>query len=278
MNVAGAARRQPGDAGAGVRALRVQIRVALLLVAMTVTTACSALSARPAAPAEAAAPRFAVGRDTFAFPNEIRARNPDRDDLYANYCFVMARGVRLFHAFARFDPALPPLDRAGYLERVRRIVAHAPWERDPPLDDRVVIPGYGNLYEFSRDHEATVKEALGGRFWTLVHWTNWRVVLPVTGAHQERVANQIAAELRAGRLVQLLVTNWPTIELNHTVVAYAYRATDAAIEFTVYDPNDPSAPGTISFERRERRFWATRVYDTRPGRIRAFRMYYSPFL
>jgi hypothetical protein len=104
------------------------------------------------------------------------------------------------------------------------------------------------------------------------------VVLPVSGAHQEQVAGEIAAELDAGRLVQLLVTNWPTPELNHTVVAYAYRATGATVDFTVYDPNDPTSPGTISFERASRRFWATRLYDTRPGRIRAFRMYYSVLL
>jgi hypothetical protein len=277
MIVAGAARRLSGEAVEVVRSSSPLPRIALLLVVLPLA-ACSSAPARPSAAAEATALHFAVGRDTFAFPNEIRSRNAGRDDLYANYCFVLARGVRLFHGFARFDPALPPLDRAGYFERVHRALAHAPWEPDLPPDDRVVIPGYRNLYEFSRDQEAVVKEALGGRFWTLVHWTNWRIVLPVGGGHQERVADTIAAEIDAGRLVQLLVTNWPTIELNHTVVAYAYRATAAGPDFSVYDPNDPTAPGTITFDRAERRFWATRVYDTRPGKIRAFRMYHSPLL
>ena len=276
MIVAGATRRPRGDTVGGGRSRRAVAVLAPLLAA--VIAACSTAPARPGASAPAGPPRFAVGEDTFAFPNEIRSRNPGREDLYANYCFVLARGVRQFHAFARFEPALPRLGRAGYLERVRRIVAHAPWEAVPPPDDRVVIPGYRNLYEFSRDQEALVKEALGGRFWTLVHWTNWRVAFPVGGGHQEQVAGEVAAELAAGRLVQLLVTNWPTIELNHTVVAYASRTTDLALEFSVYDPNDPASPGLISFERRERRFRATRLHDTRPGTIRAFRMYYSPLL
>ena len=275
---AGAAHRQSGDAVPVGPSRPARGRGLVLGAVLSLLAGCTSAPARPPAPAAASAPRFVVGEDTFAFANEIRSRNPHRPDLYANYCFVLARGVRQFHEFARFEPALPPLDRAGYLERIRHVVAHHPWDPALPPDDRVTIPGYRNLYEFSRDHEATVKEALGSRVWTLLNWTNWRVVLPVGGGHQERVAGEIVAEVRAGHLAQLLVTNWPTPELNHTVVAFAYHATNAAIDFSVYDPNDPASPGLISFERRARRFWATRVYDTRPGRIRAFRMYYSPWL
>src|SRR5205823_5138921 len=133
-------------------------------------------------------PRFRFGEDTFAFPNDIRSRDPHKPGLYANYCFVLVRGVRQFYNFARFDPALPKLDRRAYLDRVRQVVARAVW-RDPlPPDDRVVIPGYRNLHDFSLENEALVKEGLGGRLLTWVHWTNWRIGLPVGPAHQGRVA------------------------------------------------------------------------------------------
>ncbi len=141
-----------------------------------------------------------------------------------------------------------------------------------------MIPGYANLREFSRAEEGAVKEGLGPRFWTLWHWTNWRAAFLVTRSHQEGVARELVAELRAGRLVQLLVTNLPKIELNHTVVAFEARDTARGIEFVVWDPNDPDAPGLIQYDREERRFWATRLHDTEPGPIRAFRMYYSRFL
>ena len=60
--------------------------------------------------------------DTFAFPNEIRSRHPDDEPgLYANYCFVLARAIRQFAQFVRFDPAAPRLDHAGYVERVTQI-------------------------------------------------------------------------------------------------------------------------------------------------------------
>ena len=245
--------------------------VALLLVG------CATVAPAPSAarPGGAAVAGFSVASDTFAFPNQVRAHQPDRDDLYANYCFVLARGIRQFFAFARFDPAAPVLSHAEYVERVREVATQTPWEAPRPAQARVVIPGYANLREFSRAQEAAVKEGLGGRFWTMVHWTNWRVTFPVTRGHQAGVAREIMDELDAGRLVQLLVTNWPKPELNHTVVAFAYRPATQGVEFVVWDPNEPAEAGIMTFDRVASRFVATRLYDTEPGLIRAFRMYYS---
>lgn len=264
------------------RALRAY--VALLAVLVT-TAACATRGPQGVGPALSApaaewlaAPGFDFGRDTFAFPNQIRARHPQADDLYANYCFVLARGLRQFFVFARFEPEAPKLGRGAYVERVRQVVARAPWREPLPLDERIVIPGYASLREFSRSEESAVKEGLGGRFWTWVHWTNWRVTWPVTRGHQQHVAQEIVDELGHGRLVQLLVTNWPKPELNHTVVVYEARRSARALELTVWDPNDPREPGRITFDHGERRFWATHVFDTEPGAIRVFRMYYSRLL
>ena len=142
------------------------------------TTACASVEpvssvARPER--QASVPGFSFSTDTFAFRNDIRARNPHRDDLYANYCFVLARGLRQFFAYARFEPFAPRLSSEEYAERVRRLGTHAPWDPVPPPDDRIVIPGYADLREFSRAQEAAVKAGLGGRFWTMVNWTNWRL-------------------------------------------------------------------------------------------------------
>jgi len=261
---------------------RVKARLAVLLGVTLVTAACASgpLWGPPPegeADARAAAPEFAFASETFAFANLIRARHQGEANLYANYCFVLARGLRQFGQFARFDPALPPLDHDGYVALVRQVAALSVWRPALPADERIVIPGYANLREFSRAEEATVKEGLGARFWTLVHWTNWRVTFWVTRGHQANVAHEIVSELRAGRLVQLLVTNWPKPELNHTVVAFESRDRGATVDFVVWDPNDPAAPGIVTFDRDAGRFWATRVYDTEPGAIRVFRMYYSRF-
>jgi hypothetical protein len=258
-------------------------RVAALVSLVVVTAACASA---PHVNGEASLgleetirkPDFSFEEDTFAFANLIGARHPNEPDIYAHYCFVLARGIRQFAQFARFDPAQPKLDHAGYVERVKRVVAIS--ERDDvlPPDERIVIPGYPNLREFSRDEESAVKEGLPGRFWTWVHWTNWRVILPVGDSHQEGVAHEILDELRAGRLVQLLVTNWPKPELNHTVVVYESRPFDGGVEFIVWDPNNPDGPGIMTWDAKARHFWATNLYDTEPGPIRAFRMYYSLLL
>lgn len=232
-----------------------------------------ALRAAPPAPA------IRLGVDTFAFANENRTIYRGKPDLYPNWCFIMARAVTQFHRFARFDPAAPRLTPDEYAARVRQITARAAWRAPLPPDERIVIPGYDALHEFSRAEERAVKAGLTARFWSWIHWTNWRVVYPMPAAHQEGVARETVAELQSGRAVQWLITNLPVLELNHTVVVYAYRADDRQhIDFIVYDPNDPTVPGTIRFDQQARRFSSTRVYNTSVGPIRAFRMYYSPLL
>jgi hypothetical protein len=251
----------------------------VVLLALALSGCASVVSLDSAARQSAPLSVIRFGVDTFAFPNESRDKNQGKPDLYANYCFVMARAIAQFHRFARFDPGAARGAHAQYAERVRRVVAHAPWEDPLPVAERVVIPGYASLHDFSREEEAAVKEGLGSPVWTWWHWTNWRVVLPVPRWQQERVAREILVELQAGRSVQLLVTNLPTIELNHTVVAYEYRLKAGGdVDFVVYDPNDPYAPGIVTFNRTDQRFFATRLFDTNPGVIRAFRMYYGPLL
>jgi hypothetical protein len=60
------------------------------------------------------------------------------------------------------------------------------------------------------------------------------------------------AELRAGRAVQVLVTDFPRIKFNHSVLAFDYRAEDSdTVDFIVYDPKDPAAPGVVRFDPRD---------------------------
>jgi len=64
-----------------------------LAAVLLLATACATTPAAPAR--ESAGPAtFGFGPDTFSFRNEIRERHPDAPPgLYANYCFVLARGL-----------------------------------------------------------------------------------------------------------------------------------------------------------------------------------------
>jgi hypothetical protein len=146
--------------------VRVPGRLIALALAVLLTGGACASGRAPAPPAGVAAqavPGFSFATDTFAFPNDIR-RNPRAPDLYANYCFVLARSLRQFFAFARFDPSAPRIGHDAYVERVRAVVARPPWESVPPPETRVVIPGYPDLRAFSRARKAVRR--VSGLLWT----------------------------------------------------------------------------------------------------------------
>ena len=91
------------------------------------------------------------------------------------------------------------------------------------------------------------------------------------------MARETMAETRAGRPVQLFLTDFPRIEMNHSVLAFDYRASGpATVDFEVYDPNDPSGPGIVRFDGRDERFHPAPLCGVSVPRFRAFRQYYSP--
>ena len=224
-------------------------------------------------------PALRFGVDTFAFRNDSRIHHRGKPDLYASWCFVLARAVVQFRRFARFEPGAPRLAAAEYTALVQRITRRAPWRAPLPVAERVVLPGFGSLHELTREAEAAVKAGLPRRLWTLLHWTNWRMIFPRPRAQQERVAAEIVAELQAGRPVQLLITDFPRIRLNHSVLVFDFRASDPhAVDFSVYDPNDPTVPGVIRFDRLDRRYRPAPLCGVNVPYFRAFRMYCSPLL
>ena len=76
-----------------------------------------------------------------------------------------------------------------------------------------------------------------------------------------------STELQAGRLVQLLVSNFPQPELNHTVVVFESHPKKGAIDFVVWDPNNPDGPGIIHCSTRARGASGRPISTTRtPGR------------
>jgi hypothetical protein len=224
-------------------------------------------------------PALRFGVDTFAFRNDSRIRHRGKPDLYANWCFLMARAVVQFQRFARFDPAAPRRTPAEYTALVRHVTARAPWRVPLPPEARIVVPGFASLQALTREEEAAVKAGLPWRIWSLVRFSNWRLIYPHPRPQQARVAAEIVRELQAGRPAQLFITDFPRLGLNHSVLAFAYaEGSRDAVDFTVFDPNDPATPGIIRFDRRDCRFRPVALCGVDVSHFRAFRQYCSPLI
>jgi hypothetical protein len=258
-----------GDRRRPTTAIRGGVAAGLLLAA------CAGVP--PPAPSGGDPTGFRLERDAFAFPNLVRAQRPGWNDGFANYCLVMARAAGQFHRFARFAPELPPAAPAEYARLVRAVLARPLWQTPGPGADRIVVPGFAGLREFSAAHEGLLKAALGSNVLSMVHWRTWRVGVDFPPGHQERLARELLDEVAAGRPAPLMITNFPHEDiLNHAILVYGHRPRRRGIEFLAYDPNDPWSPFALHYDDATRAFWVGPLTYSPPGRVRAFRLYTSP--
>jgi hypothetical protein len=244
-----------------------------------VLAACA--SAPPPGPDAAATGDFRFERDAFDFANLVRAQRPGWNDGFANYCLVMARGAAQFHRFARFAPDRPAASPAEYDRLVQEVLARPAWDPPAPESERVVIPGYAGLRDFSAAHERLLKESFGSNVLSMVHWRTWRVGVAFPPDHQERLARDLVVEIREGRPAPVMITNFPHEDiLNHAILIYGRRPgglpAAGGIEFLAYDPNDPGTPFPLYYDDASRAFWVGPLTYSPPGRVRAFRLYTSP--
>jgi len=249
--------------------------VAALLLALGCASA-------PPSPAPERA-RFRFDADTFAFANvtvweygidpatqalEGRPREVSADFVFR--CGAMARAVRQFYLAARFDPAAPGLDAAGYAARIDAILDTDP--RQAPAEP-VVIPGYADLRSFSTGHESALKAAMGSPLQSYFQRGNWRMIFPFPPWQQEKTAQRIAAEVARGRPAILHLVMFPEQTINHFVVAYAVEETRSEIRFTTYDPNDALHPVPLVWERASRTFSFATTESFAGGPVKAFEVY-----
>lgn len=209
---------------------------------------------------------FQFDRDTFSYANELlweyaidpqtgqtryRKRQPPPD--YALHCFVLVRSARQFFQNARFEPDATPVDHAAYKALIRRIARTNP-RRVRPADQRVRVPGYAGLREFSRANEALLKAECGGTWQSYFQRGHWRMVFPFSRRHQERTAKELAASIRRHRPPIVHVVRFPRLKINHALLLFDATETADEILFSAYDPNDPSKPLVLTFHRATRTF------------------------
>jgi hypothetical protein len=210
--------------------------------------------------------RFEFEQDSFAFANELiweyrfdtasrrttfARRDPKPD--YAHRCFVLTCAARQFLFHATFDPASSRVSDEAYRHLVRGVLSRSPRHPSEPTQ-RICFPGYENLRQFSVDHERLLKAECGGAWRSYVLRSHWRMVFPISRAHQVRTASRLADTVKSkGSAVVHLVT-FPKLAINHGMVVCGARTTNDGFIFDAYDPNDPRQPARLSFDHSSRTF------------------------
>ena len=230
---------------------------------------------------------FKFGEDTFSYANELvweyefddatgatthRKRVPEPS--YTHHCFVVARAAKQFFQNARFDPSAPKADAETYRKLVQRVVSVAP-RRVLPEDRKVVVPGYSNLFTFSQDWGHVLKAECGGAWRSYFQKGHWRMMFPLTRAHQDRMSQQLLDALGRNRPAVVHVVRFPKLTINHSLVIFDATERNGVIEFAAYDPNHPEKPSALTFDPGTRRFHLPRNPYFIGGRVDVYEIYHA---
>lgn len=211
--------------------------------------------------------RFDFAHDRFAFANELvweyqfdaatakmnfRPLAPKPD--YAHRCFVLTRAARQFLYHARFDAGQKITSDEIYCQLIRKVVARNP--RKPcEIAAQIVIPGFANLFEFSVAREKLLKSACGGAWRSYVLRSHWRMVLPISRAHQTRTAEALLASLGKNISPIIHLVKFPALTINHGMILFDVVAAKDSFVFSSYDPNNPKTPVPLTFDRCSQTFF-----------------------
>jgi len=256
--------------------------VLLAVLGVTILSGCGTCS-------RSAGRSFGLGRDTFAFRNELRwnyefgtngvvvSRNPlDPPAKHGLRCFPMTRAAREFFYHARFDPHSAKLEARDYRKLAGKIVRRN--SRCPSAEaDRIVLPGYADLHDFSADHSELLREACGGPVSSYLQRGNWRMVFPVSERRFRKTAASLVNEIQAGRLPIVHVYRFPDTSLNHAIILYHASEEPGRVKFRAYDPNDPGRPAELEFDAEAGTFLFERNRYFAGGPVRVYEVYRGLF-
>jgi len=235
--------------------------------------------------AEANKTGFDIRGDTVAFSNDtawdygpdasgnIVPKGVKRKKTYAHNCFILSRSTLQFRKFARFDPTLPRVSKEEYKHLVQHICRIPTWF--PERKEKIVIPGYKNLWQFSIDYQAMLEDNLGNWLMTYLRLGNWRMCMGHPRGGQELAAERVTAELDRGQLQAVYLARFP--HMNHCVILYDYtRKPNGDLQFSLYDPNYPGEPAWLKYHAAKRTFEFQKRWYFNQGTVNVMRVYLSP--
>jgi hypothetical protein len=227
---------------------------------------------------------FVLGKDSFAFANELQwsyeflengeviTREAKPSPKYSLRCFPTVRMAREFFYHARFAPDLPKATAEVYEQLTKKIVKRN--SRCPAApEERIVIPGYADLFAFSAEHEPILRRACGGPLHSYFQRGNWRMIFPVSRWKNRRTAGQLRKEISKGRVPIIHVYRFPTVSLNHSVLVYGVKQDGDQVLFEAYDPNNPGRPASLVFQRDSGAFLFERNQYFGGGRVQVYEVF-----
>jgi hypothetical protein len=263
-------------------------------VLRAIAKTCSVSIVAVALPATAASD-FRFERDILAFKNTTvfeyhggyayvrkagrrlsSAQQQGKEKPYNRRCFVMTRTILQFHKFARFDPKSMQLDDKGLAARIRMVTRHHPWDPALPESQRIVFPGYTDLYEMSKARGPLLQENIGLGWPTFVRFGNMRMFFLRGEKYQEKTHEILNAVLDRGDLFIGYLSSYPWFTINHAVLVYArkpVRSRNGIERYLVYDPNHLDAPRELKWSPTMRIFNYQKDEEFVGGYTRVYQIY-----
>jgi hypothetical protein len=227
---------------------------------------------------------FHPEQNGFAYPNELKwayqiapdgsmhSEKREPPPSFYHHCFPMVRSAREFFYHARFAPDAPRLDAAEY----KKIIA-AVTDRDSrcpsPPGEKILIPGFANLHEFSAAFPNLLKKGCGSVRASYFQRGNWRMVFPFSRHGQAIEAAELESEIHEGFTPIVHLTNFPTHTINHVILLYAVSNHDGILEFRAYDPNNPEKAARLSYGNRHFSFEQNQYF--KGGNVNVYEVYKS---
>jgi hypothetical protein len=203
---------------------------------------------------------FCFETDRFAFANETvwnyvegevrpqTEREPTAGRRYTRHCFVMVRAALQFWKFARFEATALPLRDDELVRRIRRVCSRHVWLPPLPHEQRIVFPGFGSLREISASAAGLFQDHLGAAWPVYLRVANFPICVPVPGRAKARLNGEMLRDLAAGYPTLLWLYNFPSLNINHTVLVYQAAPEGDRIRYQVYDPNYADVPKELQFD------------------------------
>lgn len=235
-------------------------------------------------PALLAAREFDPRRDAFSFSNDtvlnyevtpegkLLMTEKAKSGRPTHSCFLFTRSAMQFWKFARFEPRQPRLSTEEYRTRLTALFRIPPWVS---RKERIIFPGFADVWTFSKDHETVIHDNIGSWVLTYLRVGNWRIVNPLIRLAQKAYAERLLAALNRGEVRAMYLSKFP--HMNHVVLVYrGERLPGGDIRFHVYDANYAGDAVRLDYLAGRNIFHFEKRFYWPGGELLAFPVYDRP--